>query len=139
MTVDLEGFHGAHDDLREQTAELRRVARDLPRLPREEREREVNAISTFLRERVAPHTKLDERLLYPEVTRRTGDPFVAATMAYDHLAIRRWIEDIASCDVNDVDRLQELLYGLDALMRVHIWKENELFLTPLESPSWPAR
>ena len=67
-----------------------------------------------------------------------GDPFVAATMSYDHLAIRHWIAELASADVADGDRLQELLYGLDALLRVHIWKENELFLAPLRSPAWPA-
>jgi hypothetical protein len=31
-----------------------------------------------------------------------------------------------------------VLYGLDALIRVHVWKENELFLGVLTSPSWPV-
>jgi hypothetical protein len=31
---------------------------------------------------------------------------------------------------------EELLDGLGALIRVHLWKENELFLGPIESHSW---
>jgi hypothetical protein len=71
------------------------------------------------------------------VTARLGDPLATASMNYDHMAIRRWIEDIAEADVEDVARLQQLLYGLHALITVHTWKEDELYLTALESPSWP--
>jgi hypothetical protein len=67
-----------------------------------------------------------------------GTPLLAASMNYDHRAIRRWIDTLESADIADVAKMQELLYGLDALIRVHIWKENELYLTPLESASWPA-
>jgi len=41
----------------------------------------------LLQSRVEPHTKLDERLLYPDVADRLGDPLVAASMNYGHLAI----------------------------------------------------
>ena len=58
-------------------------------------------------------------------------------MSYDHLAIRHWISKLAETDPSDTDRLQQLLYGLDALIRVHIWKENELFLASFDSGSWP--
>ena len=75
---------------------------------------------------------------YPEVDTRLVDPPVAASMNYDHLAIRHWIERIAAVDVTETALIQQLLYGLDALIRVHVWKEDELSLGPLESPSWPA-
>jgi hypothetical protein len=48
-------------------------------------------------------------------------------MNYDHLAIRRWIALIAAADVSDTAHLQQLLYGLDALIRVHIWKRERAF------------
>jgi len=66
------------------------------------------------------------------VAERLGDPLIAVSMNYDDLAIRHWISKIAAADVTDTDRLQRLLYGLDALIRVHIWKENALFLAQLE-------
>lgn len=62
---------------------------------------------------------------------------MAVSMNYDHLAIRHWIERIATVDTTDTALLQQLLQGLDALIRVHLWKEDELFLAPLESFSWP--
>jgi hypothetical protein len=138
MTVDTAGFREAHHELLDQTVELRLAAERVPELANEEREEARARIVSYLRERVAPHTKLDELLLYPEVATRLGDPLVAASMNYDHLAIRHWIERIATVDITDTALLQQLLYGLDALIRVHLWKEDELFLAPLESFSWPA-
>lgn len=138
MTVDTAGFREAHHELLDQTVELRLAAERVPELASEEREEARARIVSYLRERVAPHTKLDELLLYPEVATRLGDPLVAASMNYDHLAIRHWIERIATVDITDTVLLQQLLYGLDALIRVHLWKEDELFLGPLESFSWPA-
>ena len=131
MTVDTAGFREAHHELRDQTAELRLAAESVPELTNDEREKARVRIVSYLRERVAPHSKLDELLLYPEVA-------VAVSMNYDHLAIRHWIERIATVDITDTALLQQLLYGLDALIRVHLWKEDELFLAPLESFSWPA-
>jgi hypothetical protein len=138
MTVDTEGFRDAHHELLEHAAELRFAAERLPALTTSEREQTRGCLLSFLRDRVEPHTKLDELLLYPEAARRLGDPLMAASMNYDHLAIRHWIALIEAADVSDTARLQHLLYGLDALIRVHIWKENELFLAPLESRSWPT-
>jgi Hemerythrin HHE cation binding domain len=138
MTVDTAGFREAHHELRDQTAELRLAAERVPELTNDEREEARARIVAYLRERVAPHSKLDELLLYPDVATRLGDPLVAVSMNYDHLAIRHWIERIATVDITDTALLQQLLYGLDALVRVHLWKEDELFLARLESFSWPA-
>ena len=77
-------------------------------------------------------------MLYPEGNARLGSPLGAAALAYDHLAIRSWIAKLAEADNEDVEMLQELLYGLDALIRVHLWKEDELYVKPLGSSAWPA-
>ena len=138
MTVDVHGFHRAHDDIAHVTAEMRLAARMLPTLSAPERERVRSDVLRFLHDEVEPHTKLDEQLLYPAAAERLGDPLVAASMNYDHVAIRDWIGQIEACNVDDASYLQELLYGLDALIRVHVWKEDALFLGPLESSSWPA-
>ena len=45
-------------------------------------------------------------------------------------ALHAWIAVLESADVTDVDLLQELLYGIDALVCVHIWRETGLPLTP---------
>lgn len=54
MTVDTAGFREAHDELRDQTAELRLAAERVPELTNEEREEARARIVWYLRERVAP-------------------------------------------------------------------------------------
>jgi len=137
ITVDTSGFERSHEKLLAGLDELRTLARRLPDLPLAEREHARERLLWYLHDQVEPHTKLDEQLLYPAVAERLGDTLIAVSMRYDHLAIRHWISKIAEADMSDTHRLQRLLYGLDALIRVHVWKENELFLTSLESGSWP--
>jgi hemerythrin-like domain-containing protein len=138
MTVVTRDFNEAHARLRERAELLADAAKVLPAVSRPEREALRDDIVEFLREQVVPHTVLDERVLFPEVSRRLGDPLATATMNYDHVAIRDWIDDVATADLDDTALLQRLLYGLHALIQVHIWKEERLYLTLLESPSWPA-
>lgn len=138
MTERTAELHLDHERLREQTDELRDAARTIVLLDVENRERTRRDIVAYLCEQVVPHTWIDERVLYPEVAERLGDPLVTASMNYDHIAIRKWIDDIAAVDVRDGGKLQELLYGLHALIAVHTWKEDELYLRALESPSWPC-
>jgi hypothetical protein len=133
-----EQFTRRHDEFRAWTDQLRSTARRLPTLDSGERLGAVADLVTFLHEQVEPHTRVDEQILYPELAARLGSPLAAAAIAYDHLAIRAWIAKLASADADDVGTLQELLYGLDALIRVHLWKEDELFVKPLGSSTWPA-
>lgn len=138
MSTRVESLRQDHRLLREQADELCEAARAVAVLEVEGRRAIQEHLVEFLRERIAPHTWMDERVLYPEVTERLGDPLATASMNYDHLAIRRWIEDIAQADPHNVGHLQQLLYGLHALITVHTWKEDELYLTALESPAWPS-
>jgi hypothetical protein len=138
MTVDTEGFERAHANIRRHADDLRETAERFPELPPEGRAETLDRILGYLHAQIVPHMKLDERLLYPEAALRLGDALVASAMNYDHLAIRRWIDDLEATDAADTATVQRLLYGLDALIRVHLWKEDELFLGPIRSPSWPA-
>jgi hemerythrin-like domain-containing protein len=131
-------FAERHEAFRAWTDELRAAARLLPSLDRTSRLAVVADLVSFLHEQVEPHTRVDEQVLYPEMEARMGSPLAAAAIAYDHLAIRSWIAKLAAADEDDVATLQELLYGLDALIRVHLWKEDELFVKPLGLSTWPA-
>jgi len=134
----LESFSERHDEFRAWTDRLRAAARALPHLDAGDRLALVADLVAFLHDRVEPHTRVDEAVLYPTAEARSGSPLAAASMAYDHLAIRSWIAKLAEADMEDVETVQELLYGLDALIRVHLWKEDELFVKPLASSTWPA-
>jgi hypothetical protein len=138
MTIHTKAFHDAHNRISERTQELRCAAQRFPSLSVADRECAREEILEFLDQIVVPHMWLDEHQLYPEVTLRFGQPLITSSMNYDHLAIRRWAAEIRDADVGDTDLLQQLLYGLDALIRVHLWKEDALFLDPVESNSWPS-
>jgi hypothetical protein len=133
VTVEAEGVSKGHRKLDARTAELRLAAERFPKLTTFERAESRRRILRSLREEVEPLTRLDELPLYPDVVERLGDPLVAASLNYDSIAIRHWIELIAAADLTDTAGLQRLLYGLEALIRVHRWKEDELFLAFLDS------
>jgi hypothetical protein len=131
-------FQAQHEGFRAWTDELRAAARMLPELEASARLALVADLVAFLQEKIEPHMRMDEQVLYPRAGSRMGSPLATAAIAYDHLAIRAWIAKLSEADDQDVATLQELLYGLDALIRVHLWKEDELLLNPLSSATWPA-
>ena len=138
MNERTRALRDEHRELLERLQPVRRVAQQLPSLDRAERAAAIARVVGFLQHEVVPHTRIDERVLYPEVSLRAGDPLFTAPMNYDHLAIRRWVDEIEAADPSDTYRLQELVFGLLALIEVHTWKEDELLLVALESSSWPA-
>jgi hypothetical protein len=135
--VDTAAFRASHAAIELGCDDLAAVARRLPALSPAGRERERAAVVARL-DQLEGHMLLDERLLFREVSTRLGDPLATASMSYDHLAIRDWTRRIRAAAVDAPEDLQELLYGLAALLRVHLWKENELYLAMLDSASWPA-
>jgi hemerythrin HHE cation binding domain-containing protein len=62
-----------------------------------------------------------------------GVPDAAAPMVHDHEAIVARIDELERADVHDVDSLEELLYGLYALISVHFRKEEDLQLPAFDA------
>lgn len=98
-------------ELEQLVDELRLAARTIRAQTLEERRGVRNTLTEGVRARLEPHARLDEQGLE---------------------ALGVWSEALEHADVNDVDLLQELLYGIDALVRVHLWRETGL---PLEPPA----
>jgi iron-sulfur cluster repair protein YtfE (RIC family) len=138
MEARQEQFEDVHEQFLVWTDHLRLAARCLPSLSPAEREKLRVELLEFLHAQVEPHMFVDEHVLYPSASARLGSPLATAGIAYDHLAIRDWIAKLAEKDGEDAAGLQEILYGLDALIRVHLWKEDELLVRPLGSATWPA-
>jgi iron-sulfur cluster repair protein YtfE (RIC family) len=126
-----------HVHLLERVERLRATARQLPALTEEQRRALLEDLLSFLEGTLVPHARSEENVLYPEVARLLGDPQATAPMTYDHVAIRDRIGEIAAADASDVPRLQELLYGLHALITTHFWKEEELYLPLLDAGARP--
>jgi hypothetical protein len=96
--------------------ELRRAARTLRAETLAERRETCATLVAAIRAHVEAHAERDEPGLE---------------------AIAVWADALERAAVNDLDLLQELVYGLDALVRVHVWRETGLPLEPPE-PRSPA-
>ena len=92
----------------------------------EERHAIVGRILDFLRGTLLPYAEQEEEWLYPVVGQILGNPQATGPMAHDHIAIRARVIELGLTEDTDLDRLQELLYGLYTLIVVHFWKEEQL-------------
>ena len=137
-TQETETLRQDHAKLREDVEHIRLAARELPAVSAEERHAIVGRVLDFLRETLLPHAEEEERWLYAAVGEALGNPESTRPMTHDHIAIRARAIELAATEDSDVDRLQELLYGLYALISVHFWKEEQLYLPLLERPAWPV-
>ncbi len=125
-------FQEDHRRLLGEVERLRLAASEVSDLGHAEREVLVGHALAFLKGQLMPHAEAEERVLYPAVAELLGAPEATAPMIHDHLAIRVRIAELEQADPRDLGRLQELLYGLYALISVHFAKEEDLYLPLLE-------
>ena len=112
---------------------IRLAAGEVRDLPPGERAALVGRVLEFLRGTLLPHAEWEEQVLYTAVGELLGDARATAAMTRDHVAIGRMIESLGETDTADIARLQELLYGLHALITVHFEKEEEVYLPLLDA------
>ncbi len=89
-----------------------------------------------MRENLLHHEQADDAMVYPQIERMLGDGETMAPMHRTHREVQRLGGLLAQmiCDlpaegpdpiaVNDFRRV---LYGLDAILRLHFAQENELY------------
>ena len=104
--IDLNRRH----DLAGLVGDLRLAARTVRSQTFEERCAVRDYLAESLHERLEPHAVED-------------------ALGLEALGV--WTESLGRADASDVDLLQELLYGIDTLVRVHLWREARM---PLEPP-----
>ena len=128
-----EPFRKEHEQLLEHIEHIAKAAREMPRLSDEERDVLRDRILGFLRGTLIPHAKAEEEVLYPEWAGLLGFTDAAAPMIHDHEAIVARVDRLSIVPVTEVDTLQELLYGLHALISVHFRKEEDLQLPAFDA------
>jgi iron-sulfur cluster repair protein YtfE (RIC family) len=151
MTLAADTVRSEHAELLEHVDHIRLAARELPELSNEEREVVVGRVLDFLQNTLVPHAETEERMLYVVVGELIGGSAATAPMVADHEAIRVLLARLEETDLADTALLQELLYGLHALITTHFRKEEELYLPLLdrdasgpvveseEANPWPTR
>ena len=128
-----EPFRREHEALLSHIEHIGQAAREMPRLDRAERELLVGRIVEFLRGTLVPHARAEEEVLYPEWAKLVGFADAAVPMVHDHAAIVDRVERLEQAEADDVDTLQEQLYGLYALISVHFRKEEDLQLPAFDA------
>ena len=123
-----EPFRQEHQALIEHVEHLRAAAAKVPELELPERAALIDRILGFLLGTLVPHAEAEEQVLYPEWARLLDHADAAAPMIHDHRAIVERIDRLKVTPTSDVAQLQELLYGLYALISVHFRKEEDLQL-----------
>ena len=138
MKADATSLRRLDAELERNAELLSEAARRLPNVEPAEREELRGRAVSFLRRDIVGHMLSEERVLYPRVAERLGDPLAIAPLNYAHGAIRWWIDEIAQAGIDDVDELQRLLYGVHALIKVHLSREEDLYAGALDPASWPV-
>ncbi len=109
--------------------------------------RDIDDAHDFLVHTLIPHAQAEDHVLYPVIEKVLGSPEAAAPMRRDHIEIVRMARELASIRQQitgvalgdaQVKALRRVLYGLYAVIRSHIAKENEIFFPLLDAHLTPT-
>lgn len=135
--IELRPMHDEHRSITERLVSLRATADAVGMVPPGDLRHAIDDVVQFLHEHVLPHATAEDEVLYPFVAHLLGSPLATDTMRRDHSEIlglthelerlRDHLDDAASTD------LRRVLYGLFAVIRLHLAKEDEIYLPLLES------
>jgi len=135
-----------HRELVSRIEILRTVADSIGTSPIESIREDVGQAYTFLIHHLIPHAQAEEQVLYPTVGRLLRTVEATDTMSRDHLEVIRLTEELetlrlhlfyAPLSESDEKALHRVLYGLYAIIKLHLAKEEELYLPLLEARLHP--
>jgi hypothetical protein len=127
-----------HERLLDHVEEIRIAALELPVLAPEERRLLIDRIVWFLAGPFDAYAESEMRALYPYLNRLLHDPGATEGMQYDLDAVRGYTSRLREADIHNTTGLQELLYGVHAIISVHLRKEDDLYL-PLLAGELPEQ
>lgn len=133
---NVERLQAEHRALAPMIDHLLSVADQLDTQPAADTRAELERLASWLDEDLLPHEADDERELYPMLARQVGgtDPLAGMSRAHReiiHLATR-YRHRVATLPddgpgVDDRRELRRLLYGLGAVLRLHMAQEDETY------------
>jgi iron-sulfur cluster repair protein YtfE (RIC family) len=131
-----------HRELVSRIELLRTVADRVGSAPAETLREGVGQAYTFLIHQLIPHAQAEEQVWYPTVGRLLRALEATDTMSRDHLEVIRLTGELealrlhlfyAPLSASDEQALRRVLYGLYAIIKLHLAKEEELYLPVLEA------
>jgi len=137
-----QGVRDEHRELKARSEFLRTVADAIGTASMESIREGVGQAYTFLIHQLIPHAQAEEQVLYPTVGRLLRAVEATETMSRDHLEVIRLTEELealrlhlfyAAVSQADEQALRRVLYGLYAIIKLHLAKEEEIYLPILEA------
>lgn len=126
-----------HRELAPSLARIRPLADRLGTMPPADALVELQWMRTFLLETLIPHEEAEDREVYPLLAKAVGNDDVTAALHRTHTEIFHLIRftDRLVTEIppegpgpEDLTDLRRVLYGLDAILRLHMAQEEELYL-----------
>jgi uncharacterized membrane protein len=126
-----------HRDLAPAMARIRPLADRLGTMPPAEALVELDRTRRFLVDTLIPHEEAEDRDVFPLLSRAVGNDDVTAALHRTHTEIFhliRFTDRLVSelppegPGPEDLTDLRRVLYGLDAILRLHMAQEEELYL-----------
>ena len=140
-------FRGEHEMIRAGLDQVSAAADALTSAAPAEAMTKVRHAYHLLTSQVAPHENAEETQLYPAVNRLLGgeDPTAPMSRAHAEIAhqiarLGRLLDDIGNQDPDEADLadLRRMLYGLDAILRLHTAQEDETYLSLGDTAGEPS-
>jgi hemerythrin-like domain-containing protein len=132
-----------HRELVPGLSKIHEVACSVGSIPAIDLSRALREVMAWVDGVLRPHTAWEEQWLYPELDRRAGTRWATRLFQFEHGQIR----DMTSRLDDDHTRLFEFghigadvasirchLFGLEALLRAHVEREERFLLPLLEEP-----
>ncbi|HYL08655.1 MAG TPA: heavy metal translocating P-type ATPase, partial [Candidatus Udaeobacter sp.] len=128
-----------HAELRSVVAELRRLADAVGLMPAAQLRSELRKLHADLAEKLLPHEMAEGTSFYPIVARTLGGQDPTGVMLREHAEISSYVREIGHMagvtgplsEVQVTD-LRRALYGLYAVMKLHMAQEDEEYLSLFE-------
>jgi heavy metal translocating P-type ATPase len=133
---EVQALTAAHEELRPLLDRMRRLADGLGTLDGPSALAELKSVHRGLAAEVLPHEHADEPELHPRLAPMLGgrDPMAPISRAHREIAhltrrLARLLAELSEGgpDEADLPELRRTLYGLEAVLRLHILQEDELY------------
>ena len=130
-----------HQEIVQGLDRLLKVAEETDRLAVPDLVHELNAVLHWLEQSLEPHTAWEERWLHPRLDEYAAHRLPTSMLTFQHRQIRRRIEELRTrrdaivaegSHVRPRD-LAARLYGLEAVIRMHLEGEDRIVATILEA------
>jgi len=139
-------FRAEHRALLPEVRRIREVADRLDSLDPASIRSELLRVYNFLSNDLLPHEIAEDATAYPVVARIIGGKDPTATMSRAHLEIAHRVRMLGSLleelppegpTGEDLSDFRRILYGLDAILRLHFAQEEESYLPLLDGRAAP--